>query len=248
MKFSSSILLSLCLLAVFTQATFAQTPKPKRPVKNPPQYPNIIDAENKESAERSQSAEDKSQSPAAIEEKPSTDELLLKALIGLTFEVRGLVQEMRSLNTRQQAQLDMLRLTRADLRIETYDRELKTVRERLATLEAEEQNLVMLLRPENLNNQVNTMPTFDRSTTMKQLQNVHESRLRVVRSEKDNLQKREAELIVMMEGFRNSITEAEKRLQAMEESLKPSDPASAKETDKDKKPEPDKPMPDKPLV
>lgn len=248
MKFRNG-LTTLCLFMLLSSATIALAQKPQRPAKNPPQYPNIIDTENKQTSPKPAASGEASQENTAPVEKPSSEELLIRAVVGLTQEVRGLVQEMRSLNTRQQAQLDMLRLTRADLRIETYDRELKTVRERLATLEADEQNLISMLKPDNLNSQVNTIPTFDRSVTLKQLQNAHEARLRIVRSEKDNLQKREAELVVMMEGFRNSITEAEKRLQAIEESLKPPAPA-VKEADKEteKKPEPDKPVPDKPIL
>src|SRR5262245_45869706 len=121
-------------LLVFTGFAFAQqTDKIKRPVKNPPQYPNIIDLEHKEPNPQQNTVEQGVNGQHA--------DSLEQAMTSLANEVKTLVQELRSLNLRQQAQLDILQMTRVDMRIDHYERELRPVRERLAALETEEQNL-----------------------------------------------------------------------------------------------------------
>jgi hypothetical protein len=146
--------------------------------------------------------------------------MLVRAVESLTNEVRGLVQEMRALNMRQQAQLDVLRLTRADARIDVYERELKTVRERIAQLEADEQNLQMLMKPESLAAQTRSVGTIDRSETMRQLKASYEAKLQTVTTEKEPLQKREGELVIILDAYRTTNGEAEKRIKLAEELIR----------------------------
>lgn len=214
----------------------------KRPVKNPPQFPNIIDTGEQSAQPVTTEGENQKAATPPAEPPQQMDVLLVKAVVGLTLEVRSLVQEMKALNVRQQAQLDMLRLTRADLRIDQYERELKTARDRLAVLTAEEQNLQLFITPDSLNAQVAGIATFDKATTMRQLKANHEARLKVVQTEKELLQQRVTELVSALEGFRSSGSEAEKRLQSAEEILKQLDnPATAAGQEKPKTPLPDKP-------
>ncbi|HZS06412.1 MAG TPA: hypothetical protein VFD58_16350 [Blastocatellia bacterium] len=233
----SLILLSLALALTAPALAQKSSQKPKRPVKNPPQYPHILGTG--EQTGQPAGAENPSATTPAAQAQQQQDLLLVKAVVSLTLEVRGLVQEMKALNVRQQAQLDMLRLTRADLRIDQYERELKTARDRLAVLEAEEQNLLLYLTPDSLNAQVATIATFDKATTMRQLKANHEARLKVVQTEKELLQQRATELATALESFRASGGDAEKRLQAAEEALRQLEapPGQARE----KEPLPEKP-------
>ncbi len=239
LKFSFT-LLSLAL--VLTSTIFAQKPssKTKRPAKNPPQYPHILET----GEAKSQPTEGENTAPTSATQSPQMspqDLLLVKAVVSLTLEVRGLVTEMKALNVRQQAQLDMLRLTRADLRSDQYERELKTVRDRLAILEADEQNLQLYLTPDSLTAQVATIPTFDKSTTMRQLKANHEARLTVVQTEKGLLQQRMAELVTVLDSFRASGSDAEKRIQTAEDILKKLEDAASEAPGKRKDPLPEKP-------
>ncbi len=240
LKFSFTVL----LLALFlTVNIFAQKPssRTKRPAKNPPQYPHILDT----GESKPHPAQTEGENPSATTTQPpqmsQQDLLLIKAVISLTTEVRGLVTEMKALNVRQQAQLDMLRLTRSDLRSDQYERELKTVRDRLAVLDAEEQNLQIYLTPDSLNAQVATIPTFDKSTTLRQLKANHEARLHVVQTEKELLQQRMAELVTVLDSFRASGSDAEKRILAAEEILKKLEDATSEAPGKAKEPLPEKP-------
>jgi hypothetical protein len=239
MKYLKSGLLILLLALLTSTIVHAQKqpPRQRRTTKNPPQYPHIIEGSQQPGAQPAQNettTEDKGE--AKVQTPPANDLLLVKAVVALTGEVRGLVQEMRSLNIRQQAQLDMLRLTRADLRIEQYERELRATRDRLTLLKAEDQNLDIALRPESLELQVNNMATFDRSQTMRQLKANYEARQRVVRAELETMQQREQELAAVVEGLRNLTVETEKRLQEAEELLKqmnaPPPAATQEKTDK----------------
>lgn len=195
----------------------AQQRKPK-PMKHPPQYPNIIDS-GEAQPDSAQQGGDKSGAPAAggVSLSLQQTDVLIRAVESLSGEVRGLVQELRLLNARQQAQLDILRLTRADLRIDQYERELKATRDRLAQVENDEQQLQLALKPENLEAQMRTIPTLNRDATMRQLKESYEARLRAVQNEKDLLQRREAEIGGAIKGYREAVSDAEKRLQVMEE-------------------------------
>lgn len=233
----SLILFSCAFLLTFNAS--AQKPKPKRPVKNQPQYPHIIDTgERPTTPAQTEGGNPPTENAPPLTPEQQQDLLLVKAVVGLTLEVRSLVQEMKALNVRQQAQLDMLRLSRADLRFDQFDRELKAARDRFALLEAEEQNLNYFMTPESLNAQVANIPTFDKSTTIRQLKANHEARLRLVQTEKELTQKRVAELTEIVESFRATGSEAEKRLQAAEEILKQLESLGLE------KPKP--PLPDKP--
>jgi hypothetical protein len=203
-------------LIVFTGFALAQQPdKIKRPVKNPPQYPNIIDLENRE-----QTPQHKAQELGAVEQETDS---LAQAMASLADEVRTLVQEVRSLNLRQQAQLDILRMTRVDMRIDHYERELRPVRERIAALEIDEQNLLQLMTRESLSAQIANIGTLDREKTMQQVKLNHETRLRYVLGEKERLRKIESDLVASLGIYQNLSKEAERKIQAAEELLRQSE-------------------------
>ncbi len=206
----SSLLLSLVM---FMATAVAQQPKKKLPVKNPPQYPHIIDLENKETPSEKGEL-------STTEQLPQLSEQLVRAVQTLASEVQNLVKEMRALNLRQQAQLEMLRLTRAESQIELYEKELRETRERIARLEADERNLNELTKPESLLAQTQNIGTFDRQATMRQIKAAHEANLRNVIAHKEVLQKREAELVVILEGYRTTNSETEKRLKLAEEMIR----------------------------
>jgi hypothetical protein len=211
-----------------------QQPAKKRSVKYPPQFPHIIDTEQSRAQEKNESA------PAAPDPAAQQMELLVRAVQSLAGEVKSLTQEMRTLNVRQQAQLDMLRLQRADGRVDIYERELKATRDRIIQLEADERTLQQLMTPESLAAQIRTVGTLNRDETMRQLKAGHEARLRNVTEEKEMLQKREIELVVLLEGYRVANTEAEKRIQQADDLLRRLDP-SLIEQKKEGAPNPAKP-------
>jgi hypothetical protein len=204
------------LLLVFTGfASAQQTDKIKRPVKNPPQYPNIIDLENKEPNPQQNREEQGSNEQQAGS--------LGQAMASLANEVKTLVQEIRSLNLRQQAQLDILRMTRLDMRIDHYERELRPVRERTAALEMEEQNLLQLMTRDALLAQTANIGTLNREQAMQQVKLNHETRLRYVVAEKDRLRKEESELVASLAVFQKLSQEGERKIQAAEELLQQTD-------------------------
>ena len=180
MQYRPFIFIIICLLGLSFNAAGQQPAKVRKPVKNPPQYPNIIDLEG-QAPPPTKPAPPTQDAPAATP-LPVSD-ALVKALQGLTGEVRTLVGEIRSLNLRQQAQLEMARLTRIDLRADHYERELKPVRERIAALEVDEQQLVQLTTRDSLYAQTATIGTIDREATMRQIKQQHEYRLTLVRNE-----------------------------------------------------------------
>jgi hypothetical protein len=203
-------------LMVLTGFALAQQPdKIKRPVKNPPQYPNIIDLENRE-----QTPQQKPQEQGAVGQETDS---LAQAMTSLANEVRTLVQEIRSLNLRQQAQLDILRMTRVDMRIDHYERELRPVRERIAALEVDEQNLLQLMTRDSLIAQTANVGTINREQTMQQVKLNHETRLRYVLAEKDRLRKIESDLVASLGIYQNLSKEAERKIQAAEELLRQSE-------------------------
>src|SRR5262249_60866832 len=180
-KFRSSIFLSAIFLSavVMTGLAAAQQPaKIKRPVKNPPQFPNIIDLENKDARQTDRQADQQDSAPVA--DTGEQRDSLAGAVQSLANELRALGQELRSLNIRGQAQIEMLRMTRADMRIDYYERELRPVRERLTSIEPDERLLQQMMTREGLLAQTANTPTFNREESMKQLRIQLEARYRAL--------------------------------------------------------------------
>ena len=147
-------------LIVWASLAVAQQPtKPKRPVKNPPQYPNIIDVEGKDAPPTSQP--DQKANPASPAAPPQPD-ALAQAMILLTAELKNLSLELKALNVRQQMSIDLLRQSRLELRLDRYENELRPVRERIAALDAEEQRLQQLMTREALLAQTAQTATVNR--------------------------------------------------------------------------------------
>lgn len=205
---------SLAIAIILMTATLAvaqQPPKIKRPVKNPPQFPNIIDLE------------DGKKPPTEEQEKPEPapqPDALVKAVEGLTGEIRNLIQEVRSLNLRQQAQLDMLRLTRIDLRVDHFDRELRPVRDRINALAAEEQNLYRLMTQESLMAQTVNVSTLSREKTIEQMKLGYQSRLEAVKAEQERLKALESELSATLTSFQKLGADADRRIVEAEQLLR----------------------------
>ncbi|MGH9768765.1 MAG: hypothetical protein ACREAB_15145 [Blastocatellia bacterium] len=212
---------------MLTGFAMAQQPaRIKRPVKNPPQFPNIIDLENKATQPTSQPApqqanqqpgqQNKAQDASAVQPPDS----LAGAVQSIARELRLLGQELRSLNIREQTQIEMLRMTRVDMRIDHYERELRPVRERLASLEADEQVLQQVMTREGLLAQTATTPTVNREELMRQLRFQHEARYRAIQAEKERLRKLEADLTSSLKIYQNISRETEQRIQESEDALK----------------------------
>lgn len=246
---SNSLLLAFVLMlngwalvkAQESQTQRQQKTKQQRPTKYPTQFDKIIDAEEKKAEEPT--GEEKKDTPPVVAPKPDIvmSEALVKAVESLTVEVKNLVSEVRTSNARQQIQTDILRLTRTDLRVDRYEGELKTVRDRLALLEADYQNLQLLLTPEALEAQVSRMPYANKGDAIRQVRDAHEARLRVVTAEREIVQRREKELAEVVKAFRDVGAETEKRLAGIEETLK-----KLAETTEQAKPKPDVPEEKKP--
>lgn len=217
------------ILLTFGQAALSQTPL-KRPVKNPPQYPNIIDLEDRQRPESpTASGEKKPADGKSTDGKPADGKLadgedpqtlqtaaLLKAVESLAGEMRALVQEIRAMNIRQQTQLDITRISGLGARIDTINGELRTIRDRLATLAVDEQNISQLMTRESLLSQSFNIGTLDRERTMEQLRAQHETRLRYVQADKERLQRTENDLAAQLQYYQSIQEEAEKRIQAAE--------------------------------
>jgi hypothetical protein len=220
MQYRQLVCALICALVLALNGLAQQPAKVRKPVKNPPQYPNIIDMEG-QAAPGAKPAPPPTQEPTAVPVAavPVTD-ALVNVLESLTSEVKTLVGEIRSLNLRQQAQLDVSRLTRLDLRIDHFEREIKPVRERIQALEAEEQQLAQMTTRESLYAQTERMATMDREATMRQLKQQHEYRLNLVRYEKERLKVVEADLAKQLAAVRSAGTETELRLQQIEAELK----------------------------
>jgi hypothetical protein len=215
-SFLSAIFLSAVVLTGYAAAQ--QPAKTKRPVKNPPQFPNIIDLENKDTQQTNRQADQQTIAPGAdTGEQPDS---LAGAVQSLANELRTLGQELRSLNIRGQAQLEMLRMTRVDMRIDHFERELRPVRDRLATLEADEQVLQQLMTRQGLLAQTATTPTLNRDELMKQLRAQHETRYLAIQAEKERLRKLEADLTTSLKIYQNINRESEQRIQEAEDALK----------------------------
>jgi hypothetical protein len=220
-KLCSSIFLPAIFLSavVMTGLAAAQQPaKIKRPVKNPPQFPNIIDLENKDARQPDRQTNQQDNAPVA--DAGGQPDSLAVAVQSLANELRALGQELRSLNIRGQAQMEMLRMTRADMRIDYYERELRPVRERLGALEADEQLLRQAMTREGLLAQTASTPTLNREELMKQLRFQHEARYRVLQSEQERLRKLEADLTASLKIYQNISRETEQKIQEAESALK----------------------------
>ena len=209
-----------CFVLVNAQEN-TQPPKPKsqRPTKYPTQFDKIIDTEDKQ-ANQPPTTEKIEPATASVKTEVLASDALVQAVQSLTVEVKNLVNEVRATNARQQVQTDILRLSRLDLRLDRYESELKTVRDRLALLEADYQNLQFLLTPEALEAQVSRMPYASKSEAIRQVKENHEARLRNVSAERELVKRREAELAAVVNSFREASNETEKRLAAIEEALK----------------------------
>jgi len=203
-------------------AVAQQPTKVKRPVKNPPQYPNIIDLENKDTEQTNQPADQLAGQQNGVQRTSSfpQPDTLAGAVYSLAGELRALGQELRSLNVRQQTQIEMLRMTRVDLRIEYYERELRPVRERLSAIESEEQLLLQAMTREGLLAQTATTPTTNREELMRQLRLQHEARYRAIQTEKERLRKLEADLNASLAIYQNLSRDTERKIQEAEDSLK----------------------------
>jgi DNA repair exonuclease SbcCD ATPase subunit len=219
-KFCLSFLPAIFLsAAVMTGLAAAQQPaKVKRPVKNPPQFPSIIDLENKEARQTDRQAEQQDNAP--VPDAGGQHDSLAVAVQSLANELRVLGQELRSLNIRGQAQIEMLRMTRADMRIDSCERELKPVRERLAAIDADEQLLRQMMTREGLLAQTANTPTLNREESMRQLRIQLEARYRAVQSEQERLRKLEADLTASLKIYQNISRETEQKIQEAEDALK----------------------------
>jgi hypothetical protein len=219
--FLSSIFLSAIFLSAMamTGLAVAQQPtKTKRPVKNPPQFPNIIDLENKDARQADRQADQQDNAPGA--DPGGQPDSLAVAVQSLANELRVLGQELRSLNIRGQAQIEMLRMARVDMRIDSYERELRPVRDRLTVLESDEQVLRQLMTREGLLAQTASTPTLNREELMKQIRTQHEARYRVLQSEQERLRKLEADLMASLKIYQNLSRETEQKIQEAEDALK----------------------------
>src|SRR5215475_10827437 len=193
--FSSTIFLSTGFLSavVMTGLAAAQQPaKTKRPVKNPPQFPSIIDLENKDGRQTDRQTDQQDNAPVA--DAGGQPDSLAVAVQSLASELRALGQELRSLNIRGQAQIEMLKMTRADMRIDYYDRELRPVRDRLAGIASDERLLRQMMTREGLLAQTANTPTLNREESMKQIRMQLEARYRATQSEQERLRKLETDL------------------------------------------------------
>jgi hypothetical protein len=234
MKQFSMFLALTFFLAVSGPDLAAQTPRQQRPVKNPPQYPHIIDLEKKRAAEAARGEPE----TTATETVPGVASALVRSVETLAIELRTLVLEMRALNVRQQAQLDLLRLTRGDLRIDTYERELKTVTERLSQILIEEQNLRAAMTPEGLAAQLQQFGTVNRDETMRQIKQNLEARVNLLQPEKERLQGREGELRLLLAGLHGANDDTERRIQLIDDALRQLNAPAAPEEKKPATPKP----------
>lgn len=234
-KFSFlALMMFSCALFVFAQETSQpKNPKPQRPTKHPTQFDKIIDTENTAPSETKEKSEAAPATP--VKTVLPTSDALVQAVENLTGEVKNLVNEVRATSARQQMQTDILRLSRLDLRIDRYESELKTVRDRLTILNNDQQTLQSALTPEGLEVQVSRMPYASKSEAIRQVKENLEARLRVVNAERELVVRREAELVGILKGFLEANAATEKRLQAIEEKLKKlTEPEAGKDEQEEK--------------
>ncbi len=207
------------------QASPPKTSKPQRPVKQPTQFDRIIDLDNNDQPSQPSSGTEKTNVPRPKSDGLPSSDALVRALENLTTEVKSLVNEVRAGNARQQMQTDILQLSRVDLRIDRYEAEQKTLRDRIATLDAEKQNLDLLMSPQGIEAQVSRMPYSDKNKAIQQVKDNLDARSRAVNFELDRLKVRDDELATILKSFRDYGTETEKHLQALEETAKKLSPS-----------------------
>ena len=221
MEYLRKSLIAGALAAVMAATAAAQQkpPRQQRPTRYPPQYPQIIETDKPATpAEQPQEP-----APAAVEMTSRQMDLLVGAVQSLAGEVRQMTREMRALNVRQQAQIDLLRLTRYDMRIETYERAHNATAEQLTQLDAQEEELQRMVTPESLALQAQQVGTLNREATMQQMKQDHEARLRAIQTQREQLRQREAELKTQLETARAAYSDAEQRIQQAEETLRQMD-------------------------
>jgi hypothetical protein len=205
--------ISLFLLLALVLPAAAQQTKTKKPLKYPPQYPQILGTDDP-------STPAKPENEVKEQPAPQPADVLQQSVNSLSEEVRQLAVEIRILNLRQQAQLEMLRLSRSEGRTATLERELDSVTSRLAALDAEEAQVKDRLVPEHLEQQVQSVVTLSRNDTIEQLKQALESRLVQIAEERGRLQGREAELRNQLEIQQAASQEAEKQVEQAEATIR----------------------------
>jgi len=191
--------------------TFGQA-RTQRPVKNPPQYPNIISSEGKEAGKNQPQ-------PDATAPSVATPEFV-RVLELLTGEVRQLVSEIRAMNVRQQAQLDMLKLTRGDGIEANIAREHRAAADAVSQLEKNELNLLESLKPDNLAMRASQVGTLNKDETMRHMKRDLEAELLAVQTAKAQAQAQELELRQRLETIRTANEGVAHRLEMVEELLR----------------------------
>lgn len=225
MKYRGFCFSLLFLLIFCTNSALAQSQKPKRPVKNPPQYPNIIDLENKDAKPAQATEPEQEEKPAAnVVVDPNA---LAKAFTIIAQELKTLSAEVKALNVRQEMQLELMRQERIERRIDRFESELRPIRERIAALEAEEARLPQLMTRDALLAQTANTATINREATMDQMRAQLSARLRAVQDEKDRLRKAEASQVESLGIYQRMSDEAERKIQQAEEKLRQLEPAKS---------------------
>ncbi len=217
MKYRRFSLFSFLLLIVLTSFAVAQSAKPKRPVKNPPQYPSIIDLESKDATPAKQPITKAGEPPMVV---PAPPDALTQAMTSLTAELRNLSQELKALNVRQQMSIDLLRQSRVEQRIDRYENDLRPIRERITALETEEQRLQQLTTREALVAQTAQTASINREATIQMLKADLENRLRLVQGEKERLRKLETDQTASLDIYQKLSTETDQKIQQAEEKLR----------------------------
>ncbi|MGH9800203.1 MAG: hypothetical protein ACRD82_07545 [Blastocatellia bacterium] len=217
MQYRKLCLIVFVLIVSANLALAQESSKPKRPVKNPPQYPNIIDLENKDQKPK-QPADPKADQP---ETAATIDpDALTKAFTIIAEELKSLSLEVRALNIRQQMEIELMRMSRVEQRIATYENQLRPIRERIAMLEAEEQTLQQMLSRDSLIAQTSGLATLNREATMNQLRYQHEARINAIRLEKERLRGLEASTTDSLEIYQKLSDDIDKKIQQAEEKLR----------------------------
>lgn len=227
MRYRKACLFSFLLLAIFVGSTWAQqSQKPKRPAKTPPQYPNIIDLDDK-APKTAQPGDPKSALPgdpkpedkqaAAVTVDPAA---LTKAFAIIAEELKSLSAEVKALNVRQDLEVELARQARIEQRIDRYETELRPIRERIAALESEENRLPQLMTRDSLLLQTANTATINREATMEQIRSQFGARLQTVRDEKERLLRMQAAQTESLGIYQRLSDEIEQKIQKAEEKLR----------------------------
>jgi predicted nucleic acid-binding Zn-ribbon protein len=208
--------MSLLLVLSLVVPAAAQQAKTKRPTKYPPQYPQILGTDDPSTP----APQAKPENEAREQPAPQQADVLQQSVNSLSQEVRQLAVEIRILSLRQEAQLEMLRLSRSEGRTTSLERELDSVTGRLAGLDAEELQVKDRLVPEHLEQQVQTVVTLNRGQTIDQLKQALETRLTQIAEERGRLQGRETELRNQLEIQLAASQEAEKHVENAEATIR----------------------------